>query len=74
MVMLLPLLWAPGLLGLLALLGFDGTIARAVLGAGVIVMLWSAVLNSRGTFKARQHVADMLPWALTVWTLALVLR
>lgn len=73
MVLLLPLFWAPGLLGLLTWLGLPGAVAGAVLEAGVVLMALSAVLNARGTWHAREHVRDIAPGAVVTLSLALAL-
>lgn len=69
-----PMLWAPGLLGLLGMLGLPLGLASLVLYGAVIAMMGLAVWSARGTYFVREHVRDMLPWALTVWVIVLVLR
>jgi hypothetical protein len=67
-----PLLWAPGLLGLLRAFPILEDIASVVFGIAIGVLVAQAVMAS--TPRIWYHVKDMLPWAVCVFILVLVLR
>ena len=62
----------PGLLGILSFLGLGAIygVAAIVFGIAIVGLLLVSALNSGGTFHAREHVFDMLPWAVVVVMLA----
>ena len=68
------ILLAPGLVGLLQMLGLGALagVAYVVLTALAGVFLALAFVNARGSYHVAQHVRDMLPWAAMVIAIAAV--
>lgn len=67
------MLWTPGLLGVLSMLGgFMLLPATAALTFGVLLFVVGVTLNARGTFNAREHIRDMLPGAILVLSIVAI--
>ena len=69
-----PLGGGGGLLGTLAFLHLDflSKVAEAFFGIVIGVMLLVAILSSVGEYHFKEHVRDIAPFALVLWTIVLL--
>jgi hypothetical protein len=63
-----------GLFGTLAAFGLSFLIpaAEVVFGIAILVMLLAAVIEARGSYHLKEHVKDMLPWAIVIFALVFI--
>jgi hypothetical protein len=67
-----PLGGGGGLAGTLTFLGMAGLagLVNGFFAICIAMLLLTAVISAQGTFYVREHVRDMLPWAITVLSIA----
>lgn len=68
------LLLTPGLIGLLQMFGLSGGFAALAFNIAIVGLLLVSILNSRGTFKAREHWEDMRAGIATVMVIVVLIN
>ena len=70
------ILLAPGLVRALQLVGLDwlAMLGANILALGALLFFVLAAITAKGTYKFREHVRDILPWALTVFVIIIVIQ
>lgn len=61
------MLWAPGLASWMPF-------GSVIIAIELALLALASFAGAKGTFKVREHVSDMAPWAATVLILTLIAR